>query len=106
LRRGPREAMPWSPLCRPAPLLAALLTPPACGDPVPPPTADQIPVPGSSEYRHASLTESIYDAGKGTEYRLFEPDSPPLLEAPVVIFPHGWGGTAPLFSRPWIEHLA
>ncbi|HZE95985.1 MAG TPA: hypothetical protein VE981_03065 [Planctomycetota bacterium] len=87
-------------------LLAALVIVPACGDPVPPPTADQIPVPGSSDYAHAAVKESVYDAGTGKEYRFYEPDSPPLLEAPVVVFLHGWGGTDPAYYRPWLDHLA
>jgi len=87
-------------------LVVAALSIPACGDPVPPPTPEQIPVPGSTEYPHALVKESIFDAGLGTEYRLYEPDAPPLLMAPVVVFLHGWGGTDPAFYRPWIDHLA
>ena len=79
---------------------------PACGDPVPGPTPEQVPVPGSTEYPHALVKESIFDAGTGKEYRLFEPDGPPLLTAPVVVFLHGWGGMDPLYYRPWIDHLA
>ena len=86
-------------------LLVALILP-ACGNPVPPPTAEQIPVPGSTEYPHAAVKESLFDAGTGKEYRLYEPDSPPLLQAPVVVFLHGWGGTDPAYYRPWIDHLA
>ena len=87
-------------------LLSAFVLIPACGDPVPPPTADQIPVPGSTTYAHASVKESVFDANTGKEYRLYEPDSPPLTEAPVVVFLHGWGGTDPAYYRPWIDHLA
>lgn len=86
-------------------LLAAVFIP-ACGNPAPPPTPEQIPVPGSTEYPHALVKESVFDAGLGTEYRLYEPDGPPLLQAPVVVFLHGWGGTDPAYYRPWIDHLA
>jgi pimeloyl-ACP methyl ester carboxylesterase len=93
-------------MTRSALLLLTALILPACGDPAPSPTPEQIPVPGSTEYRHAAVKESVFDAGLGTEYRLFEPDAPPLLSAPVVVFLHGWGGTDPAFYRPWIDHLA
>jgi dienelactone hydrolase len=93
-------------LTRSALLLSAALLVPACGDPVPPPTAEQIPTPGSTAYAHASVKESVFDAGSGKEYRFFEPDSPPLLQAPVVVFLHGWGGVDPAYYRPWIDHLA
>ena len=78
---------------------------PACGDPVPGPTPEQIPAPASTAYPHALVKESVFDAGTGKEYRLFEPDGPPLLTAPVVVFLHGWGGTDPAYYRPWIDHL-
>lgn len=93
-------------MARSALLLSAAVLIPACGDPVPPPTADRIPVPGSTEYAHASVKESVFDANTGKEYRLYEADSPPLTEAPVVVFLHGWGGTDPAYYRPWIDHLA
>ncbi|HVE39931.1 MAG TPA: alpha/beta hydrolase [Planctomycetota bacterium] len=86
-------------------LLTALFIP-ACGDPVAAPTPEQIPVPGSTEYPHTMVKESVFDAGTGKEYRLYEPDGPPLLSAPVVVFLHGWGGTDPAYYRPWIDHLA
>jgi pimeloyl-ACP methyl ester carboxylesterase len=91
---------------RTAMALAVACVVPACGDPVPGPTPGQIPVPASTEYPHALVKESVFDAGTGKEYRLFEPDGPPLLSAPVVVFLHGWGGTDPAYDRPWIEHLA
>jgi pimeloyl-ACP methyl ester carboxylesterase len=78
---------------------------PACGDPVPGPSPEDIPAPTSTEYPHALVKESVFDAGTGKEYRLFEPDGPPLLTAPVVVFLHGWGGMEPLYYRPWIDHL-
>jgi len=85
--------------------VAALMIP-ACGDPVSGPTPEEIPAPGSAVYPHALVKESVFDAGTGKEYRLFEPDGPPLLTAPVVVFLHGWGGMDPLYYRPWIDHLA
>src|SRR5262245_39507421 len=91
---------------RPAFLLIAACIIPACGELVPGPTPEEIAIPGSSEYRHASVKASVFEAGTGKEYRLFEPDSPPLISAPVVVFLHGWGGTDPAFYRPWIDHLA
>lgn len=87
-------------------LLSAVLILPACGDPAPPPTAAEIPAPGSTGYPHASVKESVFDAGTGKEYRLYEPDSPPLIGAPVVVFLHGWGGVDPAYYRPWLDHLA
>ncbi len=87
-------------------LLLAALVIPACGDPVGGPTPQQIPVPGSTEYAHALVKESVFDAGTGKEVRLYEPDAPPLRSAPVVVFLHGWGGTDPAYYRPWIDHLA
>jgi dienelactone hydrolase len=90
---------------RPILLVIAGCVVPACGDPVAGPAPEQIPVPGSTEYAHALVKESVFDAGSGKEYRLFEPDSPPLRSAPVVVFLHGWGGTDPAYYRPWVDHL-
>jgi len=90
---------------RTAVLLGLACVAPACGDPVSGPAPEQIPVPASTEYPHALVKESVFDAGTGKEYRLFEPDGPPLLSAPVVVFLHGWGGTDPVYYRPWIDHL-
>jgi len=91
---------------RTALVVAAAVVIPACGDPVSGPAPGQIPVPASTEYPHALVKESVFDAGTGKEYRLYEPDGPPLISAPVVVFLHGWGGTDPAVYRPWIDHLA
>lgn len=85
------------------PVVAVVIS--GCGDPVPGPTPEQVPVPGSTEYPHALVKESVFAAGTGKEFRLFEPDGPPLLTAPVVVFLHGWGGMEPAYYRPWVDHL-
>jgi acetyl esterase/lipase len=38
-------------------------------------------------------------------YWLFEPASPTLSEAPVVVFVHGYGGYNPMIYGAWIRHL-
>ena len=60
--------------------------------------------PGSSQYVHASVIKNRYGKG-GTEYWIFEPDSPKPRTAPVIVFLHGWGGMNPLYYGAWVDHL-
>lgn len=39
------------------------------------------------------------------EYWAFLPDQPRPVEAPVVVFLHGWGGMDPYVYGAWIKHL-
>jgi acetyl esterase/lipase len=41
----------------------------------------------------------------GDEYWIFTPDDPRAVEAPVVVFLHGWGGMDPYLYGAWIKHL-
>jgi pimeloyl-ACP methyl ester carboxylesterase len=60
--------------------------------------------PGGKQYPHASVTKNRYGKG-GTEYWIFEPDSPKPRSAPVIVFLHGWGGMNPLYYGAWLDHL-
>ena len=60
--------------------------------------------PGGKQYLHLSVTKNRYGKG-GTEYWIFEPDSPKPRSAPVIVFLHGWGGMNPLYYGAWLDHL-
>jgi acetyl esterase/lipase len=60
--------------------------------------------PGGSDYRHAAVRQNKYGQG-GTEFHLFEPAEPVPVEAPVVVFLHGWTAIDPWLYGAWIEHL-
>jgi pimeloyl-ACP methyl ester carboxylesterase len=60
--------------------------------------------PGGKQYLHGSVTKNRYGKG-GTEYWIFEPDSPKPRTAPVIVFLHGWGGMNPLYYGAWLDHL-
>ena len=60
--------------------------------------------PGGKQYLHAAVTKNRYGKG-GTEYWIFEPDSPKPRTAPVIVFLHGWGGMNPLYYGAWVDHL-
>ena len=60
--------------------------------------------PGGKQYLHAGVTKNRYGKG-GTEYWIFEPDSPKPRTAPVIVFLHGWGGMNPLYYGAWLDHL-
>jgi dienelactone hydrolase len=60
--------------------------------------------PGSSEYKHQVVKETVYGSGED-QYWIFEPASPTPESAPVIVFNHGWGAINPIFYRGWIEHL-
>lgn len=60
--------------------------------------------PGGKQYAHTSVTKNRYGKG-GTEYWIFEPDSPKPAAAPLVVFLHGWGGMNPMYYGAWIDHL-
>ena len=59
---------------------------------------------GGKQYLHSSVTKNRYGKG-GTEYWIFEPDSPKPRSAPVIVFLHGWGGMNPLYYGAWVDHL-
>jgi dienelactone hydrolase len=60
--------------------------------------------PGGKQYAHTSVTKNRYGKG-GTEYWIFEPDTPKPATAPLVVFLHGWGGMNPMYYGAWIDHL-
>lgn len=60
--------------------------------------------PGGRQYLHTAVTKNRYGKG-GTEYWIFEPDSPKPRTAPVIVFLHGWGGMNPLYYGAWLDHL-
>jgi len=60
--------------------------------------------PGGSDYAHEKVT--IERQGSSLdEYWIFTPDDPRPLEAPFVVFLHGWGGMSPRHYGAWIEHI-
>ncbi len=60
--------------------------------------------PGGADYPHNAVTTKHFGGG-GEEYWLFLPADPQPAEAPVVVFLHGWGGTAPRVYGAWLEHI-
>lgn len=60
--------------------------------------------PGGKQYLHSSVIKNRYGKG-GTEYWIYEPDSPKPRTAPVIVLLHGWGGMNPLYYGAWIDHL-
>ena len=60
--------------------------------------------PGGRQYLHTAVIKNRYGKG-GTEYWIFEPDSPKPSTAPVIVFLHGWGGMNPLYYGAWLDHL-
>src|SRR6185503_3590029 len=60
--------------------------------------------PGGKQSVHSSVIKNRYGKG-GTEYWIYEPDSPKPRTAPVIVFLHGWGGMNPLYYGAWIDHL-
>ena len=61
--------------------------------------------PGGKQYAHEAVKRTRYGKG-GTEYWIFEPDSPrPRKTAPVIVFLHGWGGMNPMYYGAWLDHL-
>src|SRR6185369_8826078 len=60
--------------------------------------------PGGKQYLHSSVIKNRYGKG-GTEYWIYEPDSPKPRTAPVIVLLHGWGGMNPLYYGAWINHL-
>ena len=60
--------------------------------------------PGGKQYAHTSVIKNRYGKG-GTEYWIFEPDTPKPASAPLVVLLHGWGGMNPLYYGAWIDHL-
>lgn len=60
--------------------------------------------PGGADYTHESV--DFYDAAASADgYWLFEPNDPKPVEAPVVVFLHGYGAYNPMAYGKWIKHL-
>jgi acetyl esterase/lipase len=60
--------------------------------------------PGGKQLTHKAVVKNRYREG-AKEYWIYEPDSPRLSSAPVVVFLHGWGGMNPLYYGAWIDHI-
>lgn len=60
--------------------------------------------PGGADYAHAAVAVQHWGESSD-ECWVFTPDSPRPKDAPVVVFLHGWGGTAPAIYGAWIRHL-
>jgi acetyl esterase/lipase len=82
------------------PILAACL----CAGEKPQAPAQPASGPGGSDYKHAAVRQAKYGQG-GTEFHLFEPAEPVPVEAPVIVFLHGWTAIDPWLYGAWIEHL-
>jgi acetyl esterase/lipase len=60
--------------------------------------------PGSSDYAHGDVQISKY--GKGArQFWIFTPTEPVPVQAPVIVFLHGWGSMEPDAYTAWIRHL-
>ncbi|WP_324717339.1 alpha/beta hydrolase [Carboxydochorda subterranea] len=60
--------------------------------------------PGGRDYSHARVVMSRGGVAD-REYWIFEPADPAPVQAPVVVFLHGWGAMLPDPYGAWIEHL-
>ena len=60
--------------------------------------------PGGKLATNKSVIKNRYGTG-GSEYWIYEPDSPKPASAPVIVFLHGWGGMNPFYYGSWIDHL-
>jgi pimeloyl-ACP methyl ester carboxylesterase len=59
---------------------------------------------GSSDYKHAKVTQSVFGRG-GQQYWVYEPDDPKPEKAEVVVFLHGWLAMNPRIYGAWIRHI-
>jgi len=62
------------------------------------------PVVVPSEYRHAEMKAQLFGRG-ATAFWLYEPASPKVKHAPLVIFLHGYSAISPDCYLGWIEHI-
>ncbi|MEM9824379.1 MAG: alpha/beta hydrolase, partial [Bacteroidota bacterium] len=60
--------------------------------------------PGGTEYVCDSVAFHDF-AAEPDGYWLFEPISPEIKEAPVIVFVHGYGAMNPMIYGNWIKHL-
>lgn len=70
----------------------------------PKPPAQPATGPGGADYSHSGVRESVYGEGDD-QYWIFEPISPTLKSAPLIVFNHGWAAMSPKIYGAWIEHL-
>ncbi|MFH0889108.1 MAG: alpha/beta hydrolase [Planctomycetota bacterium] len=70
----------------------------------PKPPEQPVSGPGGTNYSHSGVMENVYGEGDD-QYWIFEPMSPTLKSAPLIVFNHGWGGMNPKIYGAWIEHL-
>jgi acetyl esterase/lipase len=60
---------------------------------------------GGTQCPYGKVISHSYGAGN-LKYYVFEPDLPkPSINAPLIIFFHGWGATNPNPYSAWIEHI-
>jgi predicted esterase len=87
---------------------------PALAQPPPPPiTAPGQPVagPGGSTYPFAGVTTNgpywanNRSTNNNLQYYIFEPNTPTPLQAPVILFLHGYGALLPANYQAWINHM-
>lgn len=73
---------------------------------VPPRPPGQPPAgPGGADYPHRSVLRRSYGEGP-LQFWLYEPADPRPVQAPVVIFLHGWSAMTPAPYEAWLQHLA
>lgn len=80
---------------------------PLCGCglvPGPRPPGQPASGPGGADYKHDSLVARRIGEGP-TEFWIFTPNDPQPVEAPFVVFLHGWGAVHPRAYGAWIQHI-
>lgn len=60
--------------------------------------------PGGADYAHREVSSQRFGEG-ADEYWIFSPTEPAAVNAPIVVFLHGWGGTSPYAYGAWIRHI-
>ncbi len=86
-------------------LVPSTLSPLAMAQPLTPtPPGQPTDGPGSSNYSHAAVTEHQYGIGAWS-FWLFEPADPAPVQAPVIVFNHGYSAVTPHYYQAWITHL-
>jgi acetyl esterase/lipase len=60
--------------------------------------------PGGRESAHAEVIATSHGSGP-QGYWLFEPAKPTPVQAPLIVFNHGWGAMDPRVYQAWIDHI-
>jgi len=70
----------------------------------PAPPAQPKTGPGGAEVSHQQVVSTFNGSG-ARAYWLYEPAAPKPVQAPLIVFNHGWGAMSPQPYTAWIDHL-